>query len=95
MPSVTLRRNGTGSVSWPSGGLAASADLDPASGYRLMAMFDATGASVAANVALSSDGGSGFAQYASGAMALTWKRREAGAHFGPGGEVLARWNNRK
>lgn len=41
MPSVTLRRNGTGSFSWPSGGLAASADLDPAGDPESCCLLDA------------------------------------------------------
>lgn len=94
MPSVTLRRNGTGSVSWPSGGLAASADLDPAGGYRLMAMYPATTSS-GAPVALSADASGGFAQHASGAAALSWRRGGAGARHGAGGEVLERWGGRR
>ena len=67
-----MRLNGTGSVSWPSGRLAASADLDAAEGYRLLAMFD--GEAAAPSVALSVDASGGFAQAASGETAASWKR---------------------
>lgn len=93
MPALTLRRNATGSFSWPSGGLATSADLDPASGYRLMGLFDGVSArgSAGGGVAFSADAGGGFAQYESGRTALSWKRGEGGSHYGPGGELLAAW----
>lgn len=96
MPGVTLRKNGSGSFSWPSGGLAASADLDAAGGYRLLAMFDAggRGGAGAAAVAFSADAGGGFAQYADGRPALRWRRGESVTHHGPSGEVLASWRKR-
>jgi hypothetical protein len=92
MPSLTLRRNGTGSFSWPSGALAASADLDAAGGYRLMAMYQGEG--IAASVALSADANGGFAQYPSGRAALTWRRGDAGSHSGADGRLLASWSKR-
>jgi hypothetical protein len=93
MPAVTLRRNGTGSFSWPSGGLAASADLDPVAGYRLMAMYQ--GARSAAAVALSADAGSGFAQYPTGLVALAWKRGDSGSYHSPGSEVQVTWSTKR
>jgi len=94
MPSVTLRRNGTGSFSWPSGGLAASADLDPAGGYRLIAMYEQQPGLVA-SVALSADASGGFAQYGMGRMAMAWKRGDVGTHFALNGEVLTSWSGRR
>ncbi|GBF90695.1 hypothetical protein Rsub_02995 [Raphidocelis subcapitata] len=92
MPAATLRQNQTGSFSWPSGGLAASADLDTGGGYRLLAMFDGAGAAVA----LSADAGGGFAQYVNGRPALAWKRGGGGGtHTSPDGAVLATWTRRR
>jgi hypothetical protein len=92
MPAATLRQNRTGSFSWPSGGLAASADLDPAGGYRLLAMFNRVGP---AAVALSADAGGGFASYATGRPALAWKRGGGGSHTSPSGAMLATWTRRR
>lgn len=93
MPSVVLRRNATGSASWPSGGLAASADLDSGGGYRLVALHDGPGG--AGSAAACADAAGGCAQYGSGQVALSWRRGEGGAAYGAAGEVLAKWGPRK
>jgi hypothetical protein len=92
MPSVTLRHNGTGSLSWPSGALAAAAELDPGGGWRLVAFHNEEHGG---GVALSADAEGGFAHDAAGRLVLSWKRSGEGSYRGPNGQLLGSWSSKK
>lgn len=91
--AVTVRSDGSASLLWPDGSMAATLDAETGfdGAYRLLAMYRSI-----VGVAASFDSNGGFVQYPAGGLMLVWNKKDGiGTAYAPDGAVTHSFNSRR